>query len=87
MSSPMFLNAAHFRNTPTHKFVRFLVFEFSLEVFNSSITSLSTTTKREAIVFIAIQNKKLPALASQPIKQKKFCPELRKNALVISQSY
>jgi hypothetical protein len=50
----MFLNAAlpaHFLNTPTNKFVLFLVFKFSLEVFNSSITSLSTTTKREAIVF------------------------------------
>ena len=29
-------NAAHFLNTPTHKIVLFLVFEFSLEVFNSS---------------------------------------------------
>ena len=53
MPSPMFLNAAHFLNTPTHKIVLFLLFEFSLEVFNSSITLLSATTKREAIVFIS----------------------------------
>jgi hypothetical protein len=52
-----FFNAAlpaYFLNTPTKKFVLFLVFKFSLEVFNSSITSLSATTKREAIVIIAI---------------------------------
>jgi hypothetical protein len=54
MSSSMFLNAAHFLNNPTHKIVIFLVFEFSLEVFNPLITSLSATTKQEAIVFIAI---------------------------------
>ena len=59
MFSPMFPNAAGTFSQ---------VFQFSLEVFNSSITSLSATTKREAIVFIAIQNKKLPALASQPIR-------------------
>jgi hypothetical protein len=56
----MFPNAAlpaHFLNTPTNKFVLFLVFKFSLEVFNSSLTSLSATTKREAIVIIAIQLK------------------------------
>jgi hypothetical protein len=44
------------------------VVEFSLEIFNSSITYLlSPTRKREAI---AILNKKLPALASQPIRYK-----------------
>jgi hypothetical protein len=61
MSSPMFLNAAlpaYFLNTPNNKFVFFLVFKFSLEVFNSLITSLSATTKREAIVFIVISKLK-----------------------------
>jgi hypothetical protein len=59
MSSPMFLNAAlpALFLIPTNKFVLFLVFKFSLEVLNSSITSLSATTKREAIVFIAIKLK------------------------------
>ena len=40
ISSPMFLMPhAHFLITPIYKFVLLLVFEFSLEVFNSSITT------------------------------------------------
>jgi hypothetical protein len=49
---------ANFLNIPINKFVLFLVFKFSLEVVNSSITSFSATTKREATVFIAISKKR-----------------------------
>ncbi len=33
------------------------------------------------------ENKVFPPLASPPIRLKKFCPELRKNGLLINQSY
>jgi hypothetical protein len=59
---------------------------------NTTTNILSASTKREAIVYIYIiiskqKNEVFPPLASPPFRLKKFCPELRKNALFISQSY
>jgi hypothetical protein len=86
----MFLNTGHFLNTPTHKFVLFPVYEFSLEVFNSSVTLLSTTTKSEKPLFLLLfKTRNFPRLRLSQSGTSNFAlkSELRKNALIISQSH
>ena len=55
-------NGAHFLNTPTNKFVLFLVFKFSLEVFKSFITSLSATTNEKPLFLLLFKTRNFPRL-------------------------